>query len=57
MDSDAVVILAGVILILVGVVSTPFYHPFGNASFWLGVLLLILGVLVFVFRSRNSSAG
>jgi Na+-transporting NADH:ubiquinone oxidoreductase subunit NqrB len=50
LDSDAAVIITGVILILLGVVFTPVYQPFGNAAFWLGVLLLAIGIFVFVVR-------
>jgi hypothetical protein len=37
-------VIVGVGLILFGVVSTPVYQPLGNASFWLGVLLEIIGI-------------
>ena len=53
MESDAVVIIVGVFLILIGVLSTPIYSPFGNSAFWLGGFLLIIGIGVLVLRSRE----
>lgn len=38
-------IFGGVILILIGVITTPIYFSFGNAAFWIGVLVLALGIL------------
>jgi len=37
-------VIIGAALILFGVVSTPIYQPLGNASFWLGVLVEIVGI-------------
>ena len=37
-------VIIGGLLLLAGVVLTPIDHPLGNAAFWLGVLLLVIGI-------------
>ena len=41
-------VVIGVILILVGVVTTPVYFDLGNAAFWIGVLLLAIGLAAII---------
>jgi len=45
----AFLVLIGAVLILAGVIFTPVYQPLGNTSFWLGVLLLIVGLIASIF--------
>ena len=40
--------MLGILLILAGVVVTPLDQPVGNASFWLGVILAIIGTVATV---------
>ena len=47
---SVLLIAFGAILILVGVVTTPVFFDFGNAAFWLGVLVLALGILALFFK-------
>ena len=38
-------VIIGVVLILFGIAATPLYQPVGNASFWIGVVLLVIGII------------
>jgi hypothetical protein len=44
-------VIIGVLLILFGVATTPFYQPVGNAAFWLGIPLLALGILLILAKA------
>jgi len=37
-------VIIGVLLLLAGIVLTPVDPPLGNAAFWLGVILLVIGI-------------
>jgi len=50
MVSELVIFAA--LLILVETAITPIYQPLGNMAFWLGILLLITGIIIMVLDSR-----
>jgi len=52
MDGEIFLVIIGVLLILAGVVLTPVYQPLGNAAFWLGVVMLFVGMIIVIARSR-----
>jgi hypothetical protein len=41
-------VIIGVILVLVGAMTTSIYPMFGNDCFWIGVVLLAVGVISIV---------
>ncbi len=49
MPPQVYLVVIGVILLLIGVVATPVYQPLGNAAFWLGALLLVIGLALIIF--------
>lgn len=44
-------VFGGVILILLGVVTTPIYAPFATDAFLLGIVLLIIGIALIILQA------
>ncbi len=49
MDPRISLVIFGVILIIIGVVVTPVYYALGNACFWIGVPVTVIGILLIIF--------
>jgi hypothetical protein len=45
LEGKAAIVIFGAILVLIGILATPVYPPFGGAAFWLGILLLVVGIV------------
>ncbi|MDG6996153.1 MAG: hypothetical protein JRN52_09540 [Nitrososphaerota archaeon] len=44
-------VIIGAVLVLGSFVITPLDFSIGNAAFWLGVILIVIGVAVIVFAA------